>query len=90
MRAICVISKLRVAIFFKGGRGNFNNVFYLTHYIQNITILTCNQYFKTLGMGLPGGSVVKNPPANAGDAVLSLVWEDPTCRGATKSVCHNY
>ena len=20
----------------------------------------------------------------------ALVWEDPTCRGATKPVCHNY
>ena len=40
--------------------------------------------------GFPGGSVVKNPPANAGTRVWSLVWEDPTCRGATKPVCHNY
>ena len=24
-----------------------------------------------------GGSVVKNPPANAGDLCLSLGWEDP-------------
>ena len=31
--------------------------------------------------GFPGGAVVKTPPANA---------EDPTCRGATKPVCHNY
>ena len=38
----------------------------------------------------PGGTVVKNPPANAGDRVPSLVWEDPTCRGATKPVRHNY
>ena len=22
--------------------------------------------------------------------VQSLVWEDPTCHGATKPVCHNY
>ena len=28
-------------------------------------------------MGFPGGSVVKNPPAGAGDMVQSLVWEDP-------------
>ena len=27
-------------------------------------------------MGFPGGSGVKNPPANAGDSVLSLGWED--------------
>ena len=38
----------------------------------------------------PGGAVVKNPPANVGDTVLSLVREDPTCHRATKPVCHNY
>ena len=27
--------------------------------------------------GFPGGSVVKNPPANIGDKVWSLDWEDP-------------
>ena len=27
--------------------------------------------------GFPGGSVVKNPPANTGDAVRSLGQEDP-------------
>ena len=27
-------------------------------------------------LGFPGGSGVKNPPANAGDSVLSLGWED--------------
>ena len=31
---------------------------------------------------MPGGAVVKNPPANAGTRVQALVWEDPTCRGA--------
>ena len=25
-----------------------------------------------------------------GTWVRALVWEDPTCRGATKPVCHNY
>ena len=25
-----------------------------------------------------------------GTQVRPLVWEDPTCRGATKPVCHNY
>ena len=25
-----------------------------------------------------------------GTQVRSLVWEDPTCRGAAKPVCHNY
>ena len=27
--------------------------------------------------GFPGGSVVKNPPANAGDVGLLPQWEDP-------------
>ena len=27
--------------------------------------------------GFPGGSMVKNPPANAGDAGSILGWEDP-------------
>ena len=34
----------------------------------------------------PGGPVVKNPPANAGAQVQSLVQEDSTC-SATKSMC---
>ena len=25
-----------------------------------------------------------------GTRLRSLVWEDPTCHGATKPVCHNY
>ena len=32
----------------------------------------CNGIFKVLkGLGFPGGTVVKNPPANAGDTGLS-------------------
>ena len=45
---------------------------------------------KTFTWDFPGGAVVKNPPANAGTRVRTLVREDPTCRGATKPVCHNY
>ena len=45
---------------------------------------------KKVHKDFPGGPVVKNPPCNAGDKVRSLVWEDPTCHGATKNVCHNY
>ena len=39
----------------------------------------------------PGGAVVKNPPANAGDTGSSS-WSGkiPTCRRATKHVNHNY
>ena len=40
--------------------------------------------------GFPGGAVVENLPANAGALVRALVWEDPTCRGATRPVSHNY
>ena len=38
----------------------------------------------------PGGAAVKNPPPMQGTRVRALVWEDPTCRGATKPVQHNY
>ena len=38
----------------------------------------------------PGGAVVRNLPANAGDTGSALVREDPTWRRATKPVCHNY
>ena len=52
--------------------------FYRLHSIQS--------YYE----GFPGGAVVKNPPANAGDMGSNLVREDPTCHGATKPVCLNY
>ena len=37
----------------------------------------------------PGGSVVKNLPANTGDMGLITDQEDPTCRRVTKSMGHN-
>ena len=37
-----------------------------------------------------GGSVVKNPPASAGDASSTPIQGDPTCLGATKPVSHDY
>ena len=39
---------------------------------------------------LPGCPLVKNPPVNVGTQVQYLVWEDPTCHGATKPLCHSY
>ena len=36
------------------------------------------------------GAVVKNPPAMQETWVQAMVWEDPTCRGTTKPVHHNY
>ena len=44
---------------------------------------------KEFAEGFPGGAVVENLPANAGDTGSILVWEDPTCRGTTRSVRHN-
>ena len=38
----------------------------------------------------PGGAMVKNLPANAGDTGSIPGREDPTCHGATKPVRHNY
>ena len=38
----------------------------------------------------PGGAMVKNCLPMQGTWVWALVREDPTCRGATKPVCHNY
>ena len=45
---------------------------------------------KSKNWDFPGGTVVKNPSANAGDTGSALVWEDPTCHGAMKPVHHNY
>ena len=40
-------------------------------------------------VGFPSGSVVKNCLPVWESWVRSLVWEDPTCHGATKPTCHN-
>ena len=47
-------------------------------------------YRNTVTWGFPGGTVIKSPPASAGDTGLIRVWEDPTCCGATKPVRPNY
>ena len=47
-------------------------------------------FIKVLLRGFPGGTVVKNLHTNAGDTGSSPVWEDPTCRRATKPVHRNY
>ena len=43
-------------------------------------------------LNFPGGSVIKNPPASAGDTGLSpgLGRSDFTCHRAAKPMCHNY
>ena len=45
---------------------------------------------ETHSLDFPGGTVVKNPLPKLGTQVRALVQEDPTCRGATKPVRHNY
>ena len=61
--------------------------------------LGCGEYSNTLTQvplqewtywDFPGGAGIKNPPANAGDTGSSPGPEDPTCRRATKPMCHNY
>ena len=42
---------------------------------------------KIVHKDFPGGAVVKNPPANAGDTVQALVREDPTCHRETRPAC---
>ena len=42
------------------------------------------------GEGFPGGLTAKNPPANTGTQVRSLVQEDPICLRATKPMRHRY
>ena len=49
----------------------------------------CAIYLK-MRQGFPGGSVVKKPLANAGEAGSIPGLEDPTCHGATKPMQHNY
>ena len=41
-------------------------------------------------LDFPGGAVVKNLPANAGDTGSSPGPGSPTCHGATRPVRHNY
>ena len=55
-----------------------------------LTPLRMTYNLKLMNWDFPGGAVVKNPPANAGETGSILVREDPTCHGATKPVCHNY
>ena len=53
------------------------NVYIYTYTHTHIYVCVCR--------ALPGGSVVKNPPANAGDVVQSLGQEDPLEEMATHS-----
>ena len=45
---------------------------------------------KSFLSSFPGGSVVLNPTANAGDTVRLLMQKDPTCCRATKFMRYSY
>ena len=54
------------------------NYFFIIY--QVVKLLTFWKWIRHEIMGIPGGSVVKNSPSNAGDQVMSvwsLSWEDP-------------
>ena len=54
----------------------------------------CNKIILLSSKGCQGTSLVAQwlriRLPMQGTQVRALVWEDPTCRGATKPVCHNY
>ena len=51
-----------------------------------ILILGRSLHIRRKKAGFPGGTVDKNPPANAGDMGSIPGLEDSTCLGATKPV----
>ena len=56
---------------------------------RNPVLLWIMHYIRRALEGFPGGSLVKNPPANAGEVGSIQLWEDPTCCGARKPVRRN-
>ena len=64
------------------------------HYIVYLKIIQCFMSITPQKMALPGASLVAQwlriclPMQEA--RVRALVWEDPTCHGATRPVSHNY
>ena len=62
---------------------NEEGVFILIFHIRK-------QFQNQMTWGFPGGSVVKDLPANEGARVRSLIWEDSTGCRASKPVHCNY
>ena len=59
--------------------------------LLNFLAQTQSLSFKILmNWDFPGGAVVKNLPANAGDTGSSPGREDPACRRVIKPPSHNY
>ena len=69
-----------------GGRDEDTNTQKL---IDSNTYVQLPHPSNSLHKGFPGSAVVENLPANAGHTGSSP-GEDPTCRGATGPVSHNY
>ena len=82
-RVLNLISSVRERLFKTFFFFNLKHV-----YLCTVVYLSFN--VKSLLRGFPGGSVVQNPPANAGDTVPLLMQKDPTCCRPTKFVCYNY
>ena len=61
-----------------------NTLLYSQFFCKSKTILKLKVYHRDF----PGGTVVKNPPANAGDT--GLISGPGRCHRATKPMCHNY
>ena len=59
-----------------------NGSFFTSAFQISLENISCRDF--------PGGAMVKNLPANAGDTGSRPGLEDPTCRGATKPASHNY
>ena len=69
------------ALILKGGK---------CHKLQSLSTWGLNSGVRDNLHRSSGGSVVENPPANAGGKGFIPTWEDPTCLAATKPMCHNY
>ncbi|KAB0372093.1 hypothetical protein FD755_015885, partial [Muntiacus reevesi] len=77
-----------VAVFLRGEIGKFfTGHVKLPDFVSVYTPLPLKHYQpipEMRALSFPGGSVVKNLPANAGVTVRSLIPKDPTCRMVTK------
>ena len=57
---------------------------------ESITILQLKGATEIPFWTSPVGQWLRIRPPMQGTRIQALVQEDPTCRGATKPVCHNY
>ena len=84
----CIVSDLSTWIITY--RVKMNSSYMFSPMIENRKCMGRRNLLPKIFKGLPWWSVVKNSPANAGDTVRPLVWEDFTHRGATKPEHHKY